>query len=1003
MAAGESLFLGIAVDLDASGVVRGVNLAEQQIHQLGTTGQRAGDQVQRRTRELQQGLGAVGGVVTGVGLASTLAGETLRRNLLNPMLDAASSFEVQFNQLRFVTGATGEELEAIRDFVLQIGVETQFSPDEATEGLRTLRAAGLDTETAMTSLRASLDLATGSGGTIDLVQAATATAAALNQFGDGAINARSTMNQFSQATRETNFQPRDFPVFLRSLGDMPRRFNLATSEAFALGGALRNLGILPAQAGNAIQGMGNRLLIVQRQVDRFLASGGDLASESAPQMVRAFQRFGIQLFDSEGQLRGMTDVMSELADAAGSFTNDQEFLTTAQTLLGQSASKVVTGLANMERGSLTGSDAFRDLVAVLEATGDPMDDTVGTAREMAQAFEETGEGMRTFLGGSIETIFIALGRELEPVIKSVTSVLIEMANAFLGLINEFPILRKAIAFIIVGLTIFATVAGVALLAIGSMLLLGAGLAPMFTGAAGASTVFTGALAVMETVLLPILSAMLSFFALVGVAVLAGIAVWHAYENNLGGFKDFIDEWVADMRTLWAGLSDFFNSPDGSISQATEESLNERGLLDTFLFIAQAVRRLEEIWEGMKDTFEATGQAISFVLDLLFEAVGFVIEIFGELAEAVGFEFDDDIESWRLFGHVLGVVVVIAVAALIVKMVLLSLAALGAAVSMFLALLPIILIAAAIGLLIFAIVKLVGWFMDIVDAAAEFAKDFLRPFVHIGAKLFIFWDRLTAADAPWRRHWATFKSIFIDPPWNAMRDLFVGIGEFFSGIWEEITATFQAAGEQLSGVFDPLMDAFDELSEFVDGFFDMLWDDIVQSFENMFAPASGLGSGLMDAFSGGIDSSWDDFINSFSENIVEVRDLLPGSDAKTGPLSDLTASGRGLLTTLQEGAESAAPGMMAGLSGILGGVAQTLAGGEGGGGPLQALTQVLTGTGGEEAAVDAAGSGGGPISITIEGITIQVQEASPEEAERLVDMIMDKMRERLENDQEATFA
>jgi hypothetical protein len=71
-----------------------------------------------------------------------------------------------------------------------------------------------------------------------------------------------------------------------------------------------------------------------------------------------------------------------------------------------------------------------------------------------------------------------------------------------------------------------------------------------------------------------------------------------------------------------------------------------------------------------------------------------------------------------------------------------------------------------------------------------------------------------------------------------------------------------------------------------------------------ANAAGItaGRGLMDAFARGIEKNDKRLLGAVDAVLAEVRARLPSSDAKKGPLSDLTYSGRMLLRTFMKGAE-----------------------------------------------------------------------------------------------------
>lgn len=87
-----------------------------------------------------------------------------------------------------------------------------------------------------------------------------------------------------------------------------------------------------------------------------------------------------------------------------------------------------------------------------------------------------------------------------------------------------------------------------------------------------------------------------------------------------------------------------------------------------------------------------------------------------------------------------------------------------------------------------------------------------------------------------------------------------------------------------------------------------------------------GQGLVDAIKAGIQAKWDGLKSYFSGKLQDLRDLLPHSDAKTGPLSTLTQAGAAFWTTfaggLMRGEGSLKSALMSGLSVIESTLSQT---------------------------------------------------------------------------------
>jgi TP901 family phage tail tape measure protein len=84
-----------------------------------------------------------------------------------------------------------------------------------------------------------------------------------------------------------------------------------------------------------------------------------------------------------------------------------------------------------------------------------------------------------------------------------------------------------------------------------------------------------------------------------------------------------------------------------------------------------------------------------------------------------------------------------------------------------------------------------------------------------------------------------------------------------------------------------------------------------------------GAGMVRAFADGVISALGSAIDAARRLAQELRDLLPGSDAKYGPLSDLTASGRSLPETLGAAISRGAPAAVDAAAGLAGGLAGVL--------------------------------------------------------------------------------
>ena len=99
--------------------------------------------------------------------------------------------------------------------------------------------------------------------------------------------------------------------------------------------------------------------------------------------------------------------------------------------------------------------------------------------------------------------------------------------------------------------------------------------------------------------------------------------------------------------------------------------------------------------------------------------------------------------------------------------------------------------------------------------------------------------------------------------------------------------------------------WDEIVGIISGVFRKVFD-FMMNLDREFKKA---GWNLMVALANGIISGVSNAIDAVKDAVGTVRSYLPGSDAKIGPLSDLTASGAALMTTFEKGiaTSSADPG------------------------------------------------------------------------------------------------
>lgn len=274
------------------------------------------DEYGRQTQEAAEQTSVFGEV-----LKANLAAEAIKAGItmivdgIKGIAEAAtsmgSSFEASMSQVAATMGMTVEEVEGgsaaytmLADAAKECGKTTMFSASEAAEALNYLALAGYDAEKATKTLPKVLDLAAAGG--MDLAYASdlvTDSMAALGLETDQLDNYIDEMARTSQKSNTSVAQLGEATLVCAGTVSLAKQ-NLETMNTEL--GVLANNGIKGAEGGTHL-----------RNVILSLSSPTEAAQE-------AFREMGLQINDSNGSMRDLNDIMTDLNVATSSMTSSQK-------------------------------------------------------------------------------------------------------------------------------------------------------------------------------------------------------------------------------------------------------------------------------------------------------------------------------------------------------------------------------------------------------------------------------------------------------------------------------------------------------------------------------------------------------------------------------------------------------------------------------------------------------------------------------------------------------
>ena len=319
------------------------------------------------------GAAKMGAAAVGVGLVYAM-GKAVK---------VGADFEKQMDAVGAVADANAKQMKALEKQALSLGQKTQYSAMEVAAAQEQLVKGGLKLKDVLGgALPASLSLA--AAGQMELADASTTTVNAMKLFGLEGKEAMNVADMLATAANKTTADVSDFAMALQQGGSAAKAAGYTLNDTITVLEALAEAGIKNSDAGTSMK-------------TAFL----QLLSPTEKQAELA-EKLNLQLIDQNGNLKGAAGLSKELRDALGGMTNAQQ-------------------AANLKL--LAGTDGFRTLNALLEASPDKFREFTqanrenGTANDVAAKKMDNLAGSAEQLSGAVQTLAIKVSKWINPKLR----------------------------------------------------------------------------------------------------------------------------------------------------------------------------------------------------------------------------------------------------------------------------------------------------------------------------------------------------------------------------------------------------------------------------------------------------------------------------------------------------------------------------------------------------------------------------------------------------------
>lgn len=327
-----------------------------------------------------------------------------------------ADFESSMSEVSAISGATGEELDALTQKAKEMGASTKFSASESAEAFKYMAMAGWETSDMLDGISGVMNLAAASGE--ELAEVSDIVTDAITAFGLQASDSAHFADVLAAASNSANTNVAMLGGSFKYVAPVAGALGYSIEDVSVALGMMANSGIKAEMAGRSLRLMLSRLASPTQEVEEAFEQLGISASEA--------------LTNADGSMKPLSETIEILR---GSMSGLDE-ATKASVASGIAGTEAMSGLLAI----VNSSDADFEKLTESIANAD------GTAQRMAETMEDNLEGAITIMKSAVEGFGISLYEtfsvKAKDGVKTLTDYISRLQKAFesggmQGLLTEF--------------------------------------------------------------------------------------------------------------------------------------------------------------------------------------------------------------------------------------------------------------------------------------------------------------------------------------------------------------------------------------------------------------------------------------------------------------------------------------------------------------------------------------------------------------------------------------
>ena len=513
-----------------------LNQTQAKLNEYDKSLKKVNDDLKYHTSQLKEAgknMQDAGGKITDAGKKMSVVSAAVG-GLGVAAVKTAADFETSMSKVAALSGASGDELEALEKKAREMGASTKFSATESADAMGYMALAGWDTNKMLAAIEPILNLAAASE--MDLATASDIVTDYMTAFGiecdDAGKNATHFSDMMAYAMANSNTTTEMLTEAYKNVAATAASMGYTAEETTAVLMTMANAGVKGGEAGTALSAIMTRLATDTKGCASSLAE------------------YGVQVYDSEGNMNSLSSILEGCKNVWNGLTQEQQ-ANLAKSIAGTNHySKFQTIMSGLQEGAEGAGSSFTNYAQALTKCD-------GAAGDMAATMQDNLNGQITEVKSKLEESAISIGQSFMPVIKEIVDKIGEWVDQF----NSLDDGTKN-TIVVIGLIIAAI--GPLLILVGSM-------------ASGIGSIIS-----LAAILIPIIGGIsapvLAVIAVIALLVAGGVnlyknwdtirancsQVWNDVKNTTSGAVNsvigFFNNIIGFIKGTWNSVTSFISAP-----------------------------------------------------------------------------------------------------------------------------------------------------------------------------------------------------------------------------------------------------------------------------------------------------------------------------------------------------------------------------------------------------------------------------------------------------------